>query len=74
MKLSREQEKESAAMRMPRVLAQEEMYGYQLIQVIAARSEEIFRMNEGTLYPILHAVEKEGLLPSYMAESRVARL
>ena len=73
MKISKELAKGSTAMLVLSVLAEEEMYGYQIIQEIAARSEEVFSMNEGTLYPILHAMEKEGMLESYMAESEVGR-
>ena len=29
----------------------------------------MFQMNEGTLYPILHALEKEELLTSYWADN-----
>jgi len=73
MKISKELAKGSTAMVVLSVLAEEEMYGYRIIQEIAARSEEVFSMNEGTLYPILHAMEKEGMLESYMAESEVGR-
>ena len=73
MKISKELAKGSTAMLVLSVLAEEEMYGYRIIQEISARSEEVFSMNEGTLYPILHAMEKEGMLESYMAESEVGR-
>jgi len=73
MKISKELAKGSTGMLVLSVLAEEEMYGYRIIQVISARSEEVFCMNEGTLYPILHALEKEGMLESYMAESEVGR-
>jgi len=73
MKISKELAKGSTGLLVLSVLSEEEMYGYRIIQVIAARSETVFTMNEGTLYPILHALEKEGLLQSYMAESEVGR-
>lgn len=73
MKISKELAKGSTGLLVLSVLAEEEMYGYRIIQVISARSEEVFSMNEGTLYPILHSLEKEGLLESYMAESDVGR-
>lgn len=40
-------------------------YGYQMITDLALRSEHIFELREGTLYPILHALEKDGALRSY---------
>ena len=73
MKISKELAKGSTGLLVLSVLAEEEMYGYRIIQVIASRSEDVFSMNEGTLYPILHALEKEGLLESYTAESDVGR-
>lgn len=42
-----------------------DMYGYEMIEELARRSDDTFRMKEGTLYPLLHALEKEGLVRSY---------
>ena len=39
-----------------------EMYGYQVVKELERRSEGFFRLKEGTLYPILHRLEKQGLL------------
>lgn len=47
------------------LLAEHPMYGYQLAKELAARSEGVFDLKEGTLYPALHRMEKEGLLTSY---------
>ncbi|MCM3784517.1 PadR family transcriptional regulator [Neobacillus mesonae] len=47
------------------VLNQQEMYGYELIKEIESRSNGVFLMKEGTLYPILHSLETEGWLVSY---------
>ena len=44
------------------LLAREEMYGYQMITELARRSDRTFELKEGTLYPILHALEAEGLV------------
>jgi PadR family transcriptional regulator, regulatory protein PadR len=37
-----------------RLLSREEMYGYQLVAEIAARSSEALNFSEGCIYPILH--------------------
>ena len=37
-------------------------HGYQLALEIEQRSEGAFKFNHGTLYPILHKLEKEGLI------------
>ena len=44
------------------LLDREEMYGYQMITELARRSNRTFEMREGTLYPILHALEAERLV------------
>lgn len=44
------------------LLAGEEMYGYQMITELARRSNHAFDLKEGTLYPILHGLEAEGLV------------
>jgi len=38
------------------------MYGYQLIKEMERRSAGYFQFREGTLYPALHRLEKEGLI------------
>jgi DNA-binding PadR family transcriptional regulator len=44
-------------------------HGYQLALEIEERSGGFFRFNHGTLYPILHKLEKEGLIEgSWMKE------
>jgi PadR family transcriptional regulator PadR len=41
---------------------QGEMHGYHVLKELERRSEGFFRFKEGTLYPILHRLEKQGLL------------
>ena len=38
------------------------MYGYQIIKEIEKKSNGYFQFKEGTLYPALHRLEKEGLI------------
>ncbi|MBQ9228592.1 MAG: helix-turn-helix transcriptional regulator [Eubacterium sp.] len=47
------------------VIKSEDMYGYKIIKTLEVRSDNVFSLKEGTLYPILHAMEKEDLLESY---------
>ena len=44
------------------LLSREEMYGYQMITELFRRSDRTFELKEGTLYPILHTLEAEGLV------------
>ena len=45
------------------------MYGYKIIKALEMRSENAFSLKEGTLYPILHSLEKENYLDSYWDSS-----
>ena len=52
----------STAMLVLAVLKDQELYGYRIIEELARRSQNVFQLKEGTLYPLLHAMEKEKLL------------
>ena len=65
MKVSKELIKGSTPMLIMGVLKQEDMYGYRIIKELEKQSEFVFTMKEGTLYPILHALEIENFLESY---------
>lgn len=43
-------------------LARGEMHGYQIATQVEERGEGHFRFKHGTLYPILHRLEKDGLI------------
>ena len=73
MKLSKELIKGSSAMLVLGVLDGSEMYGYQIIKELERRSENVFSMKEGTLYPILHSLESEGYVTAYWEETESAR-
>ena len=40
-------------------------YGYEMIEALAKRSDDTFLLKEGTLYPLLHTLEKEKFVASY---------
>jgi len=44
------------------ILFKEKKHGYQLALEIEEKSNGRFKFNHGTLYPILHKLEKEGLI------------
>jgi len=44
------------------VLQQEELYGYEIAQRISKRSGDMFAPSEGSLYPALHRLERDGAL------------
>lgn len=73
MKISKELAKGSNGLLVLSVLRRRELYGYQIIRELEMQSEEVFQMSEGTLYPILHSLEKEKYLQSYWEEKESGR-
>lgn len=65
MKISKELSTGTLPMLVLSVLGSEDLYGYRIIKILEARSDNAFSLKEGTLYPILHALEQEGCLESY---------
>jgi PadR family transcriptional regulator, regulatory protein PadR len=47
-----------------RLLQQEEMYGYEIVQAIHSRTDDVIAVGEGVIYPVLHGLEREGALTS----------
>ena len=47
-----------------RLLAEGEMYGYELVQAIEAATGAAIKLGEGVVYPMLHALEANGCLRS----------
>ncbi len=45
-----------------RLLAQREMYGYELVKQIKLVTGDVIRLGEGVVYPALHGLEKAGAL------------
>ena len=51
------------------LLAEENMYGYQIIEELARQSNRTFELKAGTLYPLLHLLEQKNYLESYDGET-----
>lgn len=45
-----------------RLLAQREMYGYELVKAIRLVTSEAITLGEGVIYPVLHGLERCGAL------------
>lgn len=45
-----------------RLLARQDMYGYELVKAIRIATGEIIALGEGVVYPVLHSLEKTGAL------------
>ena len=48
-------------------------YGYEMVTELAERSDDTFQLKEGTLYPLLHTLEKNGFVTSYMQSTPSGR-
>ncbi len=48
-----------------RLLEEEDLYGYQMIERLRERSDDTFSLKAGTLYPLLHTLETQALVQSY---------
>ena len=55
----------STTMLILKLLDSGDMYGYQMIEELERRSESVFTLKAGTLYPLLHNLEQQGMLESY---------
>ena len=64
----------STATLILKLLDGQDMYGYQIIEELARRSDNTFQLKAGTLYPLLHGMEKKGLLESYEQNADSARI
>lgn len=64
MSFDRELLKGSTSLLIFRLLSERDMYGYEIIQEAARRSDNVFEFREGTLYPALHQLHKRGYLRS----------
>ena len=65
----------SNAMLVLSLLKDGDKYGYEMVQELKRRSNNVFSLKEGTLYPLLHRLEKDGSVSAYeeKKEGRVRR-
>lgn len=58
----------SISMVLLKLLEEKDMYGYEMIETLRQRSNNVFEMKAGTLYPLLHTLEGKGALCVYEQE------
>ena len=71
--IDRELLKGSISILVLELLANKDMYGYEIIKELDTRSNNVFSFKEGTLYPVLHTLEKHGYIFSYWEDTNRAR-
>ncbi len=64
----------STTMLILKLLEEKDMYGYQMIEELSKKSNDTFNLKAGTLYPILHGLENEGMVSSYDESADNARV
>lgn len=55
----------SMTMLLLKLLEEKDMYGYEMIETLRERSNNVFELKAGTLYPLLHNLESKGYVASY---------
>ncbi|UTL72480.1 PadR family transcriptional regulator [Bacillus halotolerans] len=63
--LNREPIKGSTVILVLTLLNERPMYGYEPVKEMGSRSDHELQMKEGTLYPSLHKLERQGYISSY---------
>ena len=65
MSVSKNQISGNTSMLLLKLLSEKDMYGYEMIDTLSTRSEQVFELKVGTLYPLLHSLVQNGYLNSY---------
>ena len=68
MKVNKNMVSGNSAMLVLKLLSEKDMYGYEMIDTLAKRSNNIFELRVGTLYPMLHGMVQSGYLKCYSQE------
>jgi len=59
----------SLAMLILRLLEEKDMYGYEMIETLRGKSNNVFELKAGSLYPLLHSLEEKNFVTSYEDDS-----
>lgn len=62
MKIERELMRGAGPLAVLKLLDRREMYGYELIDELAAKTSGVLAMGQSTLYPMLYNLEAKGLI------------
>ncbi len=56
-----------------KLLQEKDMYGYEIVNEIKNRTDNMFNIKEATLYSVVQRLEKRELIDSYMGEKSHGR-
>ncbi|AIG27687.1 PadR family transcriptional regulator [Brevibacillus laterosporus] len=51
------------------LIAERDMYGYEITKELKEKSDNLYHMSEGTLYPALNRLHKKGWVTSYWGDN-----
>ena len=60
----------NADMLVLKLLDNQDMYGYEIIEQLSKQSNNVFKLSAGSLYPLLHNLESKRLVESYDTETK----
>ena len=73
MRIEREMMRGAGPVAVLKLLERGEMYGYELVQTLAKRSQGVLDMGQSTLYPMLYNLESKGLVAARWGKSDSGR-
>jgi PadR family transcriptional regulator PadR len=73
MRIERELMRGAGPAAVLQLLEEREMYGYELVEALARRSDGLLAMGQSTLYPLLYNLEAKALIRSRRRESESGR-
>ena len=59
----------SMSMLILKLLSEKDMYGYEMIETLRGKSNQVFELKAGSLYPLLHSLEERGYVTAYEDDS-----
>ena len=69
MKVNKNMVSGNSAMLVLKLLSEKDMYGYEMIEALREKSQNVFELKAGTLYPLLHGLEEKNFVLSYEQEA-----
>ena len=68
MKIEKSLVSGSMAMLILSLLEEKDRYGYEMIEALREKSQNVFELKAGTLYPLLHGLEEKNFVSCYEQE------
>lgn len=59
----------STIMLILQLLENKDLYGFEMVEELSKKSDNVFTLKVGTLYPLLHQMEKSQYIISYTTKS-----